>query len=380
MKKKKIVFLIRDLEYGGAQRQLVTLVKEINSHLLDVTVLYFYAGGALEKILKGSNVPVICLNKKGRWDVVGFLWRLLHILWQIQPDIIHTYMGEANVVGIFLKLFFPSTPIIWGIRISYSPDGAFDWLGNMIGKLETFFSNMVDLIIINSHSGRKDYLNIGFPSEKIVVISNGIDTEYFQPHREAGVKVRQEWGVSDTDILVGLVGRVYPQKDHPNFLKAAALLCQEYEYLRFVCVGSGPDQNYIQQLHHLAEELGIADRLIWSGARGDMCAVHNALDIAVSASAFGEGFGNVIGEAMACGVPCVVTDVGDSAWILKDAGVVVPPGNPEALAAGCRRIITLPLSEKILLKEKARKIILTHFSVKKLVESTQLHCLNLLGA
>lgn len=379
MLKNKIVFIIRDLEYGGAQRQLVTLVKNFDKQQFDVTVLYFYAGGLLVKDLETSNIPVICLEKKDRWDLPGFCWRLVRHLRQIQPHLVHTYMGESNIIAMLLKPFFPFTPIIWGIRASSMPTEAFDWLGNLLGKIESFLSRLVDLIIVNSHSGKKDYLGYGFPAEKMVVISNGIDTERFQPDQEAGLKVRQEWGISDNQILIGLVGRMYPQKDHPNFLKAAAILCQDFSNLYFVCVGTGPDEKYIQDLRELADELGLANRVIWSGARGDMRAVNNALDIAVSASAFGEGFGNVIGEAMACGVPCVVTDVGDSAWIVSDTGIVVPPKNPEALAAGCKKLILLSPQEKLTIQQKARQTILESFSVNNLVKTTQSYCLEALG-
>ncbi|MEH1853786.1 MAG: glycosyltransferase [Nostoc sp.] len=379
MTKKKIVFIIRDLGYGGAQRQLVTLVKDFDKEKFDVIVLHFYSGGHLEKDLEERNIPVISLEKQGRWDLLGFYWRLIRQLKQIKPDLLHTYMEESNIIVILLKPFFPEIPIIWGMRMSQAPANSVDWLGNMLSKLESFLSHTVDLIIVNSHAGKEDCLSYGFPAEKTVVVSNGIDTERFKPDRKLGVKVRVEWGISENQILIGLVGRIYPQKDHPNFLQAAALLCKEYQDLRFVCVGSGPDKNYIQELYHLAEELGISKRVIWAGARGDMHAVHNALDIAISASAFGEGFGNTIGEAMACGVPCVVTDVGDSAWIVKDTGVVVPPHNSEALAAGCRKLIDLSIPEKLVLQEKATKKILKYFSVKQLVETTQLYCLKTLS-
>jgi glycosyltransferase involved in cell wall biosynthesis len=379
MTKKKIVFIIRDLGYGGAQRQLVTLVKDFDKEKFDVTVLHFYSGGHLEKDLKESNIPVISLEKQGRWDLLGFCWRLIRQLKQIEPDLLHTYMGESNIIAILLKPFFPAIPIIWGMRMSQAPANSVDWLGNILGKLESLLSHAVDLIIVNSHAGKEDCLSYGFPAEKMVVVSNGIDTERFKPDREVGVKVRVEWGISENQILIGLVGRIYPQKDYPNFLQAAALLCKEYQDLRFVCVGTGPDKNYVQELYYLAEKLGISQRVIWAGARGDMGAVHNALDIAISASAFGEGFGNTIGEAMACGVICVVTNVGDSAWIVGDTGVVVPPHNSEALAVGIKRLIELNSDEKIALQEKARRKIVECFSVDNLVKTTMSHCLQTLS-
>jgi glycosyltransferase involved in cell wall biosynthesis len=357
----------------------VTLVKDFDKQKFDLTVLHFYSGGPLEKEIKERDIPVISLEKRGRWDFLGFLWHLIRHLKQIKPDIVHTYMGESNILAILLKPFFPSTRIIWGMRMSQAPTEAIDWLGNLLGKLESFLSRAVDLIIVNSHAGKEDCLSYGFPAEKMVVVSNGIDTERFQPDLEAGVKVRAEWGILETQIVIGLVGRIYPQKDHPNFLRAVALLCKDDENLRFVCVGTGPDKNYIQEMYQIAEELGISNRVIWTGARADMRAVHNALDIAVSASAFGEGFGNTIGEAMACGVPCVVTDVGDSAWIVGDTGVVVPPQNSEALAAGIKQFIELDTDKKTALQKKARRKIVECFSVDKLVSTTLSHCLRTLN-
>lgn len=379
MTKQKIVFLIRDLGYGGAQRQLVTLVKDLDKQKFDVTVLHFYSVAPLGKDLKERDIPVISLGKRGRWDLLGFSWRLIHHLKQVKPDLVHTYMDESNIIAILLKPFFPSTRIIWGIRRSHDPADSVDWLGNILGKLERLLSHAADLIIVNSHAGREDYLNYGFPAKKMVVVSNGIDTESFKPNRELGVKVRLEWGILENQILIGLVGRMYPQKDHPNFLRAAALLCKEYQDVCFVCVGTGPDKNYIQKMYQIAEELGISQRVIWAGVRADMPRVHNAIDIAVSASAFGEGFGNTIGEAMACGVPCVVTDVGDSAWIVGDTGIVVPPYNSVALATGIKRLIELKSEERTDIQEKARRKIIECFSVDNLVATTMSYCLQILS-
>ncbi|MHC5827541.1 MAG: glycosyltransferase, partial [Nostoc sp.] len=165
-------------------------------------------------------------------------------------------------------------------------------------------------------------------------------TERFQPNPEAGLQVRTEWRISKDTILIGLVGRLDPMKDHPTFLKAVALLCKEREDIRFVCVGMGSHE-YAQELYQLAEELEVAEKVIWAGGRADMPDIYNALDINCSSSSYGEGFSNVIGEAMACGVPCVVTDVGDSAWIIGDTGIVVPPNNPEALKAGITSLINI---------------------------------------
>jgi glycosyltransferase involved in cell wall biosynthesis len=371
--KTKVAFIIRDLNYGGAQRQLITLVKGINKQSFDVTLLYFYSGGILLKDLKDSGCRIICLEKQARWDVLGFFLRLFQHLKTINPDVLHGYLGESNLVTIFLKPFFPSTRIIWGIRESNIPSDRYGWLGLLLSQLGNFLSAFTDLIVVNSHAGKDYCISQGYATDKMVVISNGIDTERFQPDSEAGAKVRAEWGVSENTILIGLVGRLDPMKDHPTFLKAVALLSKQRQDVRFVCVGVG-EETYAKKLYQLTNNLGISEQVIWAGGRSDMPAVFNALNITCSSSSYGEGFPNVIGEAMACGVPCVVTDVGDSAWIVGDTGIVVSPENPEALAAGWNSLLNLTLSDRVALTEKSRKTIIEIFSVQNLVQKTEFYC------
>ncbi|MDZ8050455.1 MAG: glycosyltransferase [Aulosira sp. ZfuVER01] len=369
----KIAFLIRDLNFGGAQKQLLTLVKGINQQNFDVTVLYFYSGGALEKDLKDNEIKLICLEKRQRWDVFGFFSRLVQHLKHIQPDVLHGYLGESNLLTIFLKPFFPSTRMIWGVRESGdASSNLYGWLGRFLSQLEYILAPWSDLIVFNSHAGKDYYLDHGVPANKIMVIPNGIDTECFKPDPESRAKVRLEWGIPENTILIGLVGRLDPRKDHPTFLRAAALLCQEIQDLRFVCVGGTKNQAqelYQQELYQLTEELGISERVIWAGARADMPAVHNALDISVSSS-YTEGFPNVIGEAMSCGVPCVVTDVGDSAWIVGDSSLIVAPRDPEALKK-CIHSLIENLGTNNYSKEKIRQQITENFSVFQLVLKTE---------
>ncbi|HIC04671.1 MAG TPA: glycosyltransferase, partial [Nitrospirales bacterium] len=153
----------------------------------------------------------------------------------------------------------------------------------------------------------------------------------FQPDRIAGQTIRKEWGISDHEKLIGLVARLDPMKDHLTFIQAAAELSKLRDDVRFVCVGTGPSR-YQQKLQAMSKQLDVHSRLIWDGPRLDMPAVYNAFDLACSSSSWGEGFANAIGEAMASGVPCVATDVGDSAVIVGDIGVIVPPQDPKSLA------------------------------------------------
>ncbi|QMS91445.1 glycosyltransferase [Nostoc edaphicum CCNP1411] len=374
--KKKIVFLIRDLNYGGAERQLVTLVKALDKQYFDITVLCFYPSSllSLDKDLKDNGIPIICLDKKGRWHLFGFFWDLLQHLQGIHPDILHGYIGIPNLITIFLKPFFPSTRMIWGIRSSNVESNFYDWLGSLLFQLECLLSRFADLIIVNSYAGRTYYLAHGFPANKMTVIPNGIDIELFKPDQKDRIKIRSSWGIYQDMILIGLVGRLDIRKDHPTFLKAAALLFEERQDIRFVCVGSGSEK-YAQELYERANKLSISDQVIWVKACTDMPAIYNALDIVVSSS-YTEGFPNVIGEAMACGVPCVVTDVGDSAWIVGDTDVVVPPKNPEALKNTMKKLI-----ETIGIygcdRTQIRQRIIDYFSVAQLALKTEAALLGL---
>ena len=333
----KIVFLVRSLNYGGAERQLTLLSKGLRQRGHDVVVVVFYSGGPLEKELVDAQVRVRPLNKRGRWEVFGFLIRLIQVLREERADILHGYLHDANLMTMIPKFLTLCTKVVWGVRCSHIDLRQYDWLAWVEFKVNCWLSILPDAIIANSHVGRDYHLALGYPAEKTVVIPNGIDTERFRPNPLARRRIREEWGIKEQEELIGLVGRLDPMKDHPIFIEAAALLAKRRSEIRFVCVGGGPDE-YRAELQRHAKQVGLEDRLLWVGIREDMPAVYTALDIAVSSS-YGEGFANVIGEAMACGVPCVVTNVGDSARVVADLGEVVPPKDPAALRDAIERLL-----------------------------------------
>lgn len=361
----KIFFLIRSLECGGAERQLIVLSKGLCERGHDVVIAAFYAGGPLEKELGDTKVRVLWLNKSGRWDVFGFILRLIQAVREERPDVLHGYLWDPNLLAVVLKPLFPNLKVVWGIRSSGRDLSKETWLERVSIKLNYWLSRFPDAIIANSQVGRDDYVAQGFPAEKMVVIPNGVNTERFNPDPETRRRIRGEWGVSEQDHIVGVVGRLNPIKDHPNFLKAAALLAKKRKDVRFVCVGDGPTK-YRHTLQVLAEELGLRESLIWNVAREDMSAVYNALDILVSSSS-SEGLSNVIGEAMACGVPCVVTNVGDSAWVVGDTGEVVPPKDSVALKNAVERL----LDQNPHGPDQVRQGIVNRLSVSNLVGSTE---------
>jgi glycosyltransferase involved in cell wall biosynthesis len=361
----KIFFLIRALTYGGAERQLTILSKGLQERGHDVVIAVFYAGGPLEKELRGTNVRILALEKRGRWDFLRFVLRLIMTVRRECPDVIHGYLWDPNLLTVILRPFFPNIKMIWGIRSSGRDIRKETWLERLSIKLSSRLSRFPNAIIANSQVGRNHYVAQGYPREKMVVIPNGVDTERFRPNQETGRRIRQEWGLTERHHIAGIVGRFSPIKDHPNFLKAAGLLAKERNDVRFVCVGDGAAE-YRQTLQALAEELGLKETLIWNAAREDMAAVYNAMNILVSSSS-SEGLSNVIGEAMACGVPCVVTNVGDSAWVVGDTGEVVPPNDPVALKKAIERL----LDQNAYGPAQIRQCIVSRLSVSNLVASTE---------
>jgi glycosyltransferase involved in cell wall biosynthesis len=244
----------------------------------------------------------------------------------------------------------------------------YGWLDRLLYWIECRLSRLADVIIVNSHAGLEYAVNHGFPRGKMVVIHNGIDAQRFFPNQESRRRIREFLGIKDDEQVIGLVGRLDPMKGHETFLRAAAVLIGEQQGVRFICVGNGPEM-YKRALIVLSEELGLGNKLIWLDTTDSPESIYNAFDIATSAS-YGEGFSNVIGEAMACGRPCVVTDVGDAKRIVGDTGYVVDPGNPSALVSAWQQALDAGAVEKTSRSQRARERVIEHFSLERLIEET----------
>jgi glycosyltransferase involved in cell wall biosynthesis len=360
----KVILLCRSLSVGGTERQLVTLAKGLRQHGIEIRVAVFYGGGVLENDLRDSGVEIIDLRKSRRWDLLAFFFRTVRIIRVLKPEIVYGFLAPANALATIVGWFIPKTRVVWGVRAAYVDLHRYDWVSRATYRLERLFAHFADLIICNSQAGLKYAAAHGFPKRTLRVVVNGIDTSKFRPDDSARTRIREEFGIGRSEHLVGLVARLDPMKDHETFLRAAAMLARSDSSCRFVCVGDGPE-TYKLQLKRLAADLELECRLIWCGARNDMPDVFNALDIACSSS-YGEGFSNVIAEAMACGIPCVVTDVGDSASIVAGNGIVVPPRVPSALCEGMRQMLRTAPG----LRGAASRSIRERFSNEAMVNNT----------
>ena len=357
-----LLLLIGSLNIGGAERQVVELVKHIDKTNLKITVVLFYNEGDLKAGIKGiPNTNLLCLNKSGRWDLFHLVYNLRKTLINLHPDIVYSFMPGANIIGLFSCKLAGNSKLVWGIRSTKIEEKNYHWFNRVNELLQKRLSPLPDAIIVNSYSGYKYLIDSGYKNKKMIVITNGINTEQFRPDRNSRNLIRRELGLGENERLIGMVARFDPMKDHRNFLNAAHILIQKHRNVKFLCIGSGP-QKYKKEIYSECEKLGLKNYIIWQTNRNDMPALYNAFDISTLSSSYGEGFSNALSEAMACGVPCVTTDVGDSAQIVGDTGIVVPPKNPKALADGWYNMLKSINSKKLNYCNISRDRILTNFN------------------
>jgi len=364
-----ISFFIGMLNIGGAERQLVVLAKGLAECGHRVSVFTIFPGGKNADEL--SQYPDVKLQSLWPNRSSSQIVRIVQLI--ISPMILRKLVKDSDAIYSMLEItnfiawlatrFRKKPSLIWGIRSS-NMEG--HWKMALFDKLCALVSPTISLVVANSYAGLECLLSRGYNPQKHLVIPNGIDTDRFQFDGGLRKKIRQEIGISSDQLLIGIVGRLNLMKDHQTFLSAAALVAKEIADVRFVCVGGGRD-DYVKKLQEQSKTLGLDDRVFWLGEREDMRTIYSSLDMLVSSS-YGEGFPNVIGEAMACGVPCVVTDVGDSAMIVGCSECVVPPRDPRKLADAIIAVAESSYSSK--LSVKYRKQIIENFSVGKMISST----------
>jgi glycosyltransferase involved in cell wall biosynthesis len=259
--------------------------------------------------------------------------------------------------------------VVWGIRSTEVDFSKYDWSFGATFRAGAALSRFVDLIIYNSHAGAQQYRRAGYQPKADMVIHNGIDVNRFCNRPDGRSRIRSEWHVRPDQCVVGLVGRFDPMKAQESFLAAAGELTTANPSWRFVLIGdnAGP---YALELRRSAGARILGDRLIWAGARDDMPAVYSGLDCLVLASNRGEGLPNAVAEAMACERPCVVTDVGDAAFLVGDTGFVVPIGDQRSLVHACSRLMFENPAQRRQRGAAARRRIATEFSLEHLTSRT----------
>jgi glycosyltransferase involved in cell wall biosynthesis len=365
----KIIHIITGLGLGGAEHTLYKLCKyDIDNKHIVISIM---DEGMYGPLFKDLGIEVYCLNMpQGRVSILG-LWRLFKLISNNKPVVVQTWMYHADLLGGIAARIAGIKAIIWGIRHSTLEPGKSKkttiWIVKLLSRLSWWLPARIAVCAQRSMDIHEE---LGYNRAKMGFIPNGYDLEDFTPMPNEARALRREWGVEPDISLIGTVGRYNPQKDHTNLLQALALLRSRNIPLRCVLVGVNLDSDN-QELVAQVERLGLEETVILFGKRTDIPAVMSALDVHVLSSYYGEAFPNVVAEAMACETPCVVTDVGDAAFIVGDTGWVVPSRDPNALA----NIIEKSLNEKkkhdqwVLRCTSARERIQKNFSIQKMVEA-----------
>jgi len=271
-------------------------------------------------------------------------------------------MYHADLLGLLVGKLARVPVILWNIRCTRLDMG---WRSRLVVRALIPLSGIPTAVISNSQAGVRVHRGLGYKPKKWVWIPNSLDLAEFKPQPEARLRLRRELQLTAGDIVVGLVARFDPMKDHVNFVRAAGLIAGENPRLNFALVGQGVDPSN-KELLSLIQSEGLQARFHLMGLRDDVSSITAAFDIACSSSS-GEGLSNTISEAMACAVPCVVTDVGDSALLLGDTGKIVPPQDPQAFAAACRELIALSPDQRLHIGMRGRERVRENFSLSAVV-------------
>jgi glycosyltransferase involved in cell wall biosynthesis len=358
-----VLHIITDLAVGGAEQMLVSLVPALAQLGLSSTVLSLMRDGALAQTLTDASVDVHELGMQpGRPDPRALL-RLARQLRERRPDLVQTWMYHADLLGGLAARMVTRVPIVWGLHNTDLDPQRTKRSTRWVVRVCAALSRAVPARIVScSDTGAALHARLGYAPGKLLSIPNGFDTEALQPNPAHRLAVRAELGFRPDAVLVGHVARFDPQKDHQNFVRAAGRLARERADVDFVLVGKGCEPCN-RALARWIDDTGAADRFHLLGLRRDARRLFAAFDVAALSSAYGEAFPLVLGEAMACGVPCVATDVGDAARIIGDTGHSVPPRDPAALADALLALLRLPAPARAALGEAARARIVGEFSL-----------------
>ncbi len=363
----KVMHVITSLDIGGAEQMLRRLVTAKTRPDVSHSVVTMIPGGPLHAAIQGDGIPVVDLGMRpGRANLSG-LWQLRRLIRRQRPDLIQTWLYHADLVAtLALQLSGRrrQTRLVWGLRCSDMHAGHATPRHRMILRVLAHLSRRPDLIISNSAAGMRVHTAVGYRPRRWQVIPNGFHTELFAPDDEGRCRMRAELGLGDDDFAIVLCARVAPMKDHKTFVRAAEIVAAQLPQARFVLIGRNTDRSDTG-LDRMIVDSAAADRFLRLGERRDIAAILPAMDLATLTSAFGEGFPNVLGEAMATAIPCVSSAAGDAAEVIGDTGLIVPVRDPQAMATAWLEMFSQGREGRARLGAMARDRVLDNFAMDK---------------
>ncbi len=331
-------------------------------------VVSLIAPGPMGQKLTDAGIRVDSLNMQRGVPSPAGLMKLVKLMRSWRPDVVQTWLYHADLAGLMAaRLAFPfggGPKVAWNIRCSYMALDEYRRMTGVTLKACASLSRFPDAVLTNSHEAKRFHGELGYRPKRFEVIPNGFDLDRYLPDSEARFSVREELSIDRTGLIIGHVARFDAMKDHRTFIEAAAKVAQTSDAV-FVLVGRGVDYDNLDLAGWMAEAGLPPERVRLLGERSDVPRLMAAMDIHVSSS-LGESFPNVVGETMACGVPNIVTDVGDSAMLVDSTGLVVAPGDAQGLAEAMTEMIH-DSDKRKKQSSSARERIITHFSLPAIV-------------
>lgn len=350
-----ICHVITDLNAGGAERMLVNLVTRLDRARFSNEVISLIEPGIMARDLNAAGIPIISLNmRRGRPSLSGMV-ALVRSLRRSRPAILQSWLYHADLAATLASWFVPTAALVWNLRCSDIPNQSGEERLNRIVRSLARMATRPQAVVVNSEKGMAFHRAIGYRPRRWELIPNGVDTTRFCPRPELRSETRKKFGIAVDATVIGLVARDHPMKDVETFLCAANRFAEIRKNAHFIVCGQGLDQQNGSISKRIAE-LGLQGRVSLLGARGDMENIYPAFDALALSSAYGEGFPNVLIEAMACGIPCVATDVGDSRAIVADTGIIVPACDAGALERGWSAVTDAAQSREFGARVRARAI------------------------
>jgi len=367
----KVMHVITAFGPAGAETMLSRVASGMDGSRFENEVVSLTGILDLAEGLQAIGIRVRTLNMKKRVPNPLLVMLLAKWIRESKPDVIHTWMYHANLVGTLAARLAGNVPLVWGIHHTTLEPRVHKRRTMLVNRTCAFLSRKFPArIVCCSEESLLVHKKQGYAHEKLEVIPNGFDLERGRPDSAARVSLRKELGIPANANLIGKAARFHPQKDHRNFIQAAARLHKQFPEIHFLLCGQGVNWHN-SQLVGWIEAAGIRDSCHLLGQRRDVFRLFAGMDIATTASRSGEAFPIVIGEAMTCGTPCVVTDVGDSASIVGETGIVVAPRDPVALAEAWRKLIEAGPEVRRSLGMAARCRVQQHFALPTIVERYQ---------
>lgn len=360
----RVFHVITDLDTGGAEMMLYKLLGEMDRSRFCSQVISLMSVGSVGEKIKSLGIEVMSLGiKPGRIDPSG-IFKLAALLRSSRADLVQTWMYHADLFGGIAAFLAGRIPTLWNIRNSDLDPKTSKRSTRLLVRLNAFLSFWLPRkVLVCSRRAMEIHTKAGYARKKMILAPNGFNLSEFRPDPEARQRLLAELGLEGEPFIVGLAARFDPQKDIATFIAAAEIVAAEIPETRFILCGEGMTVKNAE-LAAWIESAGLKQKTYTLGRRDDMPNVTAAFDLAVSSSAYGEAFSNAIGEAMACGAPCVATDVGDSVSIIADTGRAVPPRDPQKLAGAIVEILRMPTKERERLGQAARERIRTNFDLK----------------